>query len=746
METKRIKRAFYTALITVAISLGIIALALLGQTAQDSEEFGRLHDALLLVNASAAVVLLVLIIGNLIRLWRDYRRKAPGAKLKTRMLAAIVGLAAAPLVVVYMFAVQYLNRGIDTWFDVQIENGLSDALTLSRSAFDRTIQTSMERTQRIATGLITADPQELVITLNELRREAGATEVTLFGDHYLIVATSVNDQSMPFPAVPPEDVIQQLHQAGSYVGIDPSGDGRYQVRAALVLPGVHLNGQTLTLQAVYPVGERIGALVDSVQNTYTRYNELVFLREPLKYSFALTLTLVVLLSILASVYGAFFFARRLVEPILSVVAGTRAVAQGEFDTRLPIATHDEVGFLIDSFNQMIQRLSAARATARLSQDQAEKERIRVEAILARLSTGVIALESDGRIRIANEAASAILNADLTHQTGEPLSGLAATYPILEEFLHAIQPYLDSEETDWREQVVIHSDTGRRVLVCASTGLPGLDGSAVEPLGGSVLVFDDVTNLLQAQRDAAWGEVARRLAHEIKNPLTPIQLSAERIRRRYLGNMKDMEAEVLDRATHTIVTQVEAMRDMVNAFSDYARAPEMNFSRFDLNRLIREVSYLYRSQDDRPAIRFEMDESLGDIEADDVRIRQLLHNLIRNAMEAMEGQDGGELLICTQSIIESDRGFAEIRVRDNGPGIDPEMMEKLFEPYATTKTKGTGLGLAIVKKLVEEHGGSVLAENLEGGGTGIIVRLPLLESTRDGGDHHVGSPGERRQRA
>jgi nitrogen fixation/metabolism regulation signal transduction histidine kinase len=743
MATKRLKRAFYTALIGSAVMLGIAALALLGQTAQNSEQFGRLHYALLLVNAAGAIVLLVLIVGNLIRLWREYRGEVPGAKLKARLLAAIVVLAVAPLAVVYLFAVQFLNRGIDTWFDVEIESGLSDALTLSRAAFDRRIQSSMESTQRIATVLLQSDGAELVTILGEQRLESGAAEITLYGKHYFVVASSAQDPATPFPAMPPEDVIQQLQQAGSYVGINPVGQGHYQVRAALALPRSRLAGEPLILQAVYPVGERLGSLVDSVESTYTRYNELVFLRGPLKYSFALTLTLVVMLSTLAAVYGGIFFARRLVAPILSVVAGTQAVAQGDFDTHLPITSHDEIGFLIDSFNQMIQRLSEAREKARRSEQQVEKERAHVEAVLARLSTGVIAIESDGRIRNANAAAEAMLNAELMNHTGEHLMDLVDAHPLLGEFMAALQPHLDSKDTDWREEVILHADTGRRVLVCACTELPGEEGKA----GGSVVVLDDVTILLQVQRDAAWGEVARRLAHEIKNPLTPIQLSAERIRRRYLGSMKGMEAEVLDRATHTIVTQVEAMRDMVNAFSEYARSPEINISRFELNQLVKEVAYLYREQDDQLAVRLDMDDALSEIEADQVRIRQLLHNLIRNAIEAMEGQENGRLDISTRLDGTTDKQYAEIRVRDNGPGIDSATMENLFDPYVTTKRKGTGLGLAIVKKLVEEHGGTVMAENVDEGGACVMVRLPIKETLRGGGtDERLKRPDERRERA
>jgi len=743
METRGLKRFFYTALITAAVLLGVSALLLLSQTAQDSEQFGRLHDMLLLVNAAGVAILLALIIGNLYRLVRDYYRKVPGTRLKARLLIAIVGLSVAPIVVIYVFAVQVLSRGIDSWFDIEIEGGLNDALILSRSALDRSIQTSMERTQLIAVDLLSGEGDDIFASLNKFRREHGATEITIFGRNQLILATSQQDPQAAFPAPPPEEVILQLRQAGTYVGIEPLGPGSYQVRASMILPRARLDAEQLTLQVLYPVPERIGTLVDSVESTFTNYNELVFLRGPLLTSSALTLTLVVMLALLAAVYGAFFFARRLVAPVLAVVSGTHAVAQGNFDTRLPVTTHDEIGFLIDSFNQMIQRLGEAREEARLSRVKLEKERANVEATLARLSTGVVAIENDGRIRSANDSAAKILNVDLAGAVGSTLVAVAEPHPELHEFMNALQIHLESDETEWRERVVIRGDGGRRELVCASSALPA---QGDEP-GGSVIVFDDVTELLQAQRDAAWGEVARRLAHEIKNPLTPIQLSAERIRRRYLGSMKDMEAEVLDRATHTIVAQVEAMRDMVNAFSEYARAPEISISRFELNQLVREVAYLYRAEGNQPVVELSLDDSLHEVYADDVRLRQLLHNLIRNSVEATEGKSDAQVEIATRMTDILGKQFAEIRVSDNGPGIDPDAMENLFDPYVTTKSKGTGLGLAIVKKLVEEHGGTVAAENPKAGGASIIVRLPIGESPKDSGsDRRSRSGDQRRKRA
>ncbi len=320
--------------------------------------------------------------------------------------------------------------------------------------------------------------------------------------------------------------------------------------------------------ATYAIERRLGELADTVESAYQRYGEKARLREPLKDSFTLTLTLVLLLSLFAALYGALWSARRLVRPIQDLVAGTRAVAKGDLDMRLPLTSHDEMGVLVHSFNDMTKRLARSREEARRSQQAVEAERTNLSVILARLSTGVISLEPDRTIRTLNQAAAAILNADVDHCIGKTLAGAAAGSALFDQFERACSAHLDAGQTEWREQLLLQAEASRRVLMCACTTLSGEDQSP----GGYVIVFDDITALLQAQRDAAWGEVARRLAHEIKNPLTPIQLSAERLRHKLLGSMNDGQALMLDRATHTIVQQVEAMKEMVNAFSEYARAP------------------------------------------------------------------------------------------------------------------------------------------------------------------------------
>jgi len=467
-------------------------------------------------------------------------------------------------------------------------------------------------------------------------------------------------------------------------------------------------------------------MANNVDVSYSDYKRMVYLREPMKRAFSLTLTVVLLLSLLASIYGAFILSRRLVAPIQDLVAGTRAVAKGDFDTRLPTPSRDEIGFLVSSFNDMTQRLSSARREASLSQALVEAERANLEVILARLSTGVVALEADLRIRTANQASGAILNVDLENRIGEFLPDVAKGEPLLEQFVDVARVHLNAGETEWREQIVLRGEVGRRVLTCACTTLPGDEDHAA----GFVVVFDDITALLQAQRDAAWGEVARRLAHEIKNPLTPIQLSAERMRRKYLHTLSDEDAQVLDRATHTIVQQVEAMKEMVNAFSDYARAPDIDLSLFSIDKLVHEVVDLYRAQESGIEIVLKTDSDLPEVEADVGRIRQILHNLIRNATEALENTDDGCIEVSVSATEVQEVDVVEIIVADNGPGFHTGSVSQVFDPYVTTKPKGTGLGLAIVKKLVEEHVGTIEAENRAEGGAAIRIELPVNEAARE----------------
>jgi two-component system, NtrC family, nitrogen regulation sensor histidine kinase NtrY len=715
-------------------AIGLGAFLLLAKSVQNSSEFEHLQLWVLLVDLCSVVALSVLLARKLWRLVRDYRAHVPGSRLTARTVFIFGALVIAPLLIVYLSSLEFINRGIDSWFKVEVKQGLQDALGLSRAALDLRMREYSVRTVALAEALTHTAPGELQSRLDVERQSSQALELVLFASHERILAASLENPLENLPSHPPPDLMRQVEQHQPYVSLEPQAGGHYLIRTAAALGEASGRRDARFLVAIYAVPNQLAALSEAVQSSYSQYGELAAMREQLKGSFRLTLTLVLLLAMLAAIYGAIYSAQRLVRPVQDLIEGTRAVGKGDFAKRLPLPSRDEMGFLVHSFNDMTKRLRRARAEATHSQQAVERERQRLAIILARLSTGVLAIDRSLTLRTANEAAGAILGTDLSAALGRPLPELAAGNERLGQFVAALAVRFASGREEWREQLDLDGSAGRRTLMCACTPLPGEDADM-----GFVIVFDDITALLQAQRDAAWGEVARRLAHEIKNPLTPIQLSAERLRRRLLAGMSERDAEILERGTRTIVQQVETMQQMVNAFSEYARAPEMHITHFSLNHLVTEVADLYRSQAPRARIQLDLDEHIEGIEADRGRVRQILNNLVTNALEALEGVASPQLDITTRLERGTEAAYAAVTVCDNGPGFQRELLGRVFDPYVTSKPKGTGLGLAIVKKIIEEHGGRIDADNRPEGGARVRVVLPVKDSTRSA----TGSARERR---
>ena len=728
-----------TVLGTIGVVLWMVALYLLGEAVQNSALFEKWLPWILLINIAGLLTLFVLLATKLTNLVRDYRRHVPGSRLKGRTVAIFSALAVAPILIVYYFALQFINRGIDSWFELEVSQGLRDTQELSHAAIEVRVREFLQHTQVVARELSSLSDFELIGTLDRERRESTALEFTVVGPQTRIIATSSDRPMDALPVPATDEMILQVRRGRPYVSLDTDATGGYVIRAASPLQGTGSAGSRVLI-ALYPVPQQLSQLADTVQRSYTQYGSMVLLRQPLKTTFVLILSFVVLMSLIAAVYGAFFAAQRLVQPVQDLIAGTRAVAKGNYDTKLPLPSRDELGFLVTSFNDMTKRLGRAREETRRSQQAVEAERAGLAVILARLSTGVVSLEADLTVRTANQAASAILGVDLEAAVGARFDAVVSTSGLFNQFLAAVKQKLGAEEHDWREQIDLLSDSGKRVLMCACTELPNETGRS-----GVVLVFDDITTLLQAQRDAAWGEVARRLAHEIKNPLTPIQLSAERIQRKFSGSMNPEDAKVLERATHTIVAQVEAMKQMVNAFSEYARAPDMHFSRFDLNQLITEVVDLYRVQASAAELKLALSATLPLVSADRIRIRQILNNLVTNSIEALEGRTGACVEIETHVTEDGPKQVAAIVVTDNGPGFQRDLIGTVFDPYVTSKPKGTGLGLAIVKKIVEEHGGRIEADNHRLGGARVRILLPLGENPRSTSGREPRKGEHRRER-
>jgi PAS domain S-box-containing protein len=658
----------------------------------------------------------VLLARKLRQLVRDYRHHVPGSRLAARTVAIFGSLVVVPLLVIYLFSLEFLNRGIDSWFEGEIRQGLNDALVLSRSALDLRMREQGRRTEDMAATLRERSNASLAASLDDERRVTGARELIVFGSSGEVLAASIEAREALIDPQIPREMLMQVRSEQSYLSLEPLSDGGYLISTAASIPDGSPDARRRFLVARHELPRKLAELVNAVQDAYSNYSVLATARRSLKYQFRVALTLVLLLAMLSAIYIAIRSAQLLTQPVHDLIQGTRAVGKGDFDTRLPLPSRDEMGFLVQSFNEMTKRLRRASDEANRGRQLIEHERERLAVILAGLSTGVLVIDTSLRLRIANDAADAILGLELGGLIGVELAHIAEAPPRFAEFASRLRARLQGPSREWQDEFELPPD---RVLRVACAPLADAAGEA-----GYVVVFDDITSLMHAQRDAAWGEVARRLAHEIKNPLTPIQLAAERLRHRLAGKLPAEEADILDRATHTIVQQVESLKGMVNAFSEYARAPELKLSLVDLNELVAEVIELYRAQESAVRLEVQTDPQLRPLRADRGRLRQVLNNLIANGLEAVDGVADGRVTVTTRFSSGPEGESAVIMVTDNGHGFRQELLARVFEPYVTSKPKGTGLGLAIVKKIAEEHGGSIEVSNRPEGGAYVRVVLPL----------------------
>lgn len=702
-----------------ALAIAALLLASL-KLAQDAAGAGgrfAAHYRWILGAAAVALVVLALAIGQ--RLWRlrsDLARNAPGARLNRRLLWVLILLALPPAVVVYGFSLRFLDATIDNWFNVRLEQALDDALEIGRIVVDEHLRTAEAASTQLA-GQLAAEPADATQdALDQAIDALGAIQLTVFGTDGHVQATASSDPRYLDPPLPDGALLMRVHGDGRYAAAEPFGDG---LALRVALPINAIGAPQRLLQGLFPLPARLQPLTRGIERANFDFQRLKFLRGSLKLTFALILTFVLLLSVLVMMLVAFGIARRLVAPIGRLAAATRAVGAGRYDTPLPAPSDDELGFLVTSFAQMTRDLEFTSARAQRNAHENEQQRAWLEAVLERLSAGVLGFDRDGRLRVANRAAEAILGITLSRHLGHSLGELKGAHADLAGFADPLARHLREDLREWREEVVVATAAGPRMLM--------LRGAALPEHAGYVAVFDDLTVLNRAQRDAAWGEVARRLAHEVRNPLTPIQLAAERLRRRFLGRLPAEEAELIDRATHTIVSQVEALKTMVNAFADYARAPQLSLRPIALHALLAEVLDLY-ANDQRIGLTRELADGEPRVRVDAGRLRQALHNLLKNALEAIGETRKPQIRIVTRIVHDDELDWAELSVADNGPGLPADFGDRWFEPYTSSKARGTGLGLAVVKKIVEEHGGSVRAGNHAQGGAEFTLRLPVDGTT------------------
>jgi nitrogen fixation/metabolism regulation signal transduction histidine kinase len=696
-----------TYVLVSAAAVGTILLFLLAAASANTALFGEHYPLLVVLNGAVAAVLLGLVIYQLSVLARQRRSKIFGSLLTFRVLVMFAIVAVVPGVLVYTVSVQFLTKSIESWFDVRVDKALEGGLNLGRSAIDSLLEDLTIKTRAMSLELSDLSDAQRLGVLNRLREQAGAEDALLITAGGKVIAGASRNLGKLLPPLPSPALLRQARNTRGYAAIEPDGGKGLMLRAIVPINSLSLADEPRLLQLTQPVPATLAETAESVQSVYHAYRELSLSRQGLKDIYILTLTLTLLLALFGALALAFLLSRRLSAPLAVLAKGTQAVARGDFSARVPVTSRDELGTLTQSFNSMTSQLDEARQAAERSRAQLETAKAYLENILANLSAGVLVFDRNRVLDIANHGAAEILRGDLSGLRGLALEHwprFGAVAAVIGERFRA------SGSSAWQCQFELAESAA--VLLLRGSPLPAASG------GGFVVVFDDITQLVAAQRATAWGEVARRLAHEIKNPLTPIQLSAERLQAKLAARIAPEDAEVLDRAVGTIVGQVTAMKNMVDDFREYARTPAPQLQPLDLNALIGDVLALYEQP--AAAVTARLAADLPRVLGDPTQLRQVIHNLLQNAQDALAGSPDPQVEVST----EHSDGEVLLKVTDNGSGFPEAIMQRAFEPYVTTKPKGTGLGLAIVKKIIDEHHGSIALENRSRRGAAVRISLPL----------------------
>lgn len=706
-------------LVIGSLSLGAALVTLLSLSADNSGFLAENFSLLLGLAVLAALALAALIAYQAYILWRRVRAGVFGARLAGRMFWIFGVMALLPGLVVYAVSVQFLVKSIESWFNVRMEQALESGLSLGQSMLGQLESDLVKKAENMAL-LLAEQPVALQrARLNEFRESAGLMEAALFDENGRLISFAAADKAALAPRQPERAAIWQARIQRPWSRTEQDADSHaLVVRAVVPVNVVSLTENMRLLAVTQPTSAKLSQDALSVERAHRDYQELSISRVGLKRLYGVSLTLALALSLFSALALAFILSERLAAPLRVLARGTRAVARGDFSQVHSVDSQDELGLLTQSFNRMTHQLSEARRAAQENQDKLSEAKAYLESVLSSVNTAVITLDKDLRVRLVNPAASAILGMERENLTDRALDDWGEPGSSLNDFAIAMSEHFqEAGQQPWREQVEFVSARGSRILLARGTPLTA--GEAAD----FALVFDDVTQLVQAQRDAAWGEVARRLAHEIKNPLTPIQLSAERLQLKLTDALDAPHRAILGRATDTIVGQVAAMKSLVDAFAQYARMPAPRPRAVDVNALLAEVLALYEHH---LPITTDLAADLPAVAADPALIRQVMVNLIKNAEESLAEIDRPSILLRTHLAAS---GVA-VCVEDNGPGFPDTLMSRLFEPYATTKTKGTGLGLAIVKKIVEEHHGSIEVRNLTPCGASVCITLPIMEMTHE----------------
>ena len=694
--------------------LGTVFLFLLATASANTQLFASNYNLLLVLNGTMVALLMGLVGYQLWRLRRNLKAGVFGSRLAIRLVLLFALVAVLPGALLYGVSVQFLGKSIESWFDVRVDEALKGGLNLGQGALDYLLKETTNKASQLALTLQEGDAASMPQRLNRASEQAGIYEAALFTSGGGVLGVAGISGSTLTPEPPPAQALRRARLQQPYSAIDQTTDQGMLLRVVVPVNTSDPGEPLRLLQVVEPVPRQLQLDAEKVQAGYRDYQEITFSRVALKRLYALTLTLTLLLALFSALGLAVVLSEQVSGPLGLLAEGTRAVAQGDFSRRHPVQSRDELGVLTESFNTMTAQLAEASQNAEESRNAIEMTNAYLESILSNLSAGVLAFDGAFRLRTANPSAAVILQQPLADLIESPLSDWARRLPPLAGFAELVADgFRGGRDGQWQRQAEVTVSNHTRVLLMRGSRLPG------EPVAGFVVVFDDVTELAEAQRDAAWAEVARRLAHEIKNPLTPIQLSAERLAVKLGGKLAAADEEALARATRTIVAQVGAMKHMVDDFAIYARQSRPGrMQPVDINALLLDVLGLYENL--RPHVSLKLAEVDPVIHGEPTRLRQVIHNLLQNAIDAQADSPDPAYDIGLE--VRGDE--VALSIGDRGGGFPDDVVRRAFEPYVTTKAKGTGLGLAIVKKIAEEHHGRVTIENRSPRGAVVTLYLPF----------------------
>lgn len=739
----------------IMVGVSCVLLSLLVNASRNSGFFERYYQLLLYVNTFVASIFLVLVAILLTRLYQRARRKKYGVKILTKFALALGLTGLLPGVLIFIVSVQFLYGSVDSWFDRKVERALDSGLTLGREVLESFQSTSLNRAKNLAVELAESPPSEWVSRLDSLREREGLAEAMIVTSRGRLIGVSGASFNTLAPVVPSLKNLQTARSDGHWSGLEEKEGGAMQAKTIVLIPTIEpptTASLSLLPNAASPRGDRFtlarGGLEASAQvgdavflevvdnippslahnaevlmNGYRDYQEMVLARGGLRSIYLISLTLVLLMSMFAAIALSVIMASRITKPLMILLEGTRRLGSGHYDLLPESKTNDEVSELTRSFNIMTTQLADARRDIEKRGEELEQAKDYLESILTKMSSGVIVVDEWWNIVSVNPSASYILKTDLPACLGMPLQ------EVLPDFVEPIREQIGKPvngnypDVSVQSEMLLKSEKKHQRLTLFTRGSPlSLGGRE-----GYLLLFDDISSLAAAQRTEAWAEVARRLAHEIKNPLTPIQLAAERLQMKLEPKVSGKEEEILQKATRTIVTQVTAMKQMVDDFRMYAKIGSPRFEKINLAEFVQEVTNLYLAGDIH--IYLNLDPTVPLIEADANMLRQVLHNLISNSMEASVKKESMRIEISVSKVCNPDTGTVEgveLEVKDNGPGFASQILEHAFEPYVTTKPSGTGLGLPMIKKIVAEHRGTVAVENIvDQAGQALGARISII---------------------